>query len=161
MKRITFFPFYPHYAKYAGLSTALAGLILTYLLSPEYQVLFYLGLFLIIFSEEKNESVHIHHVRTEVFKSVFGLSLALGIALKTAELVSSSYVVVITPFLYLGLPLLLYLLLFYFILAFKVRVSPADTVIEDKPRSGKLNRIWFTIILVVIVITILLTTGMI
>jgi len=160
MKRFTFFPFYYFYVKYVGLAATLTGLVLTYFISPFYQALFYFGLFLIVFSREKNETEHIHHVRSEVFKSVFGLVIALGILLQLAEALTS-FTLEITPFLYIGMPLMLYLLLFHTILVFRIKVSPDDTLKEHGDVNMKYYRFWFLANLLLILILILYTTSMI
>jgi len=160
MKKLFLLPYYPNYVKYAALLVALAGMFLAYFLNPEFQSLFYLGLFLIISSREKIETEHVRRVRAEVFRTVFELTMVLGIALMLTELLSD-WDLVISPFLYIGLPLLLYLLLYYFILSFRVHVSSEDQIDEKYEINRKSFRFWFTLIFIMFILTVLYVFYMI
>lgn len=127
----------------------LVGLGLLLLVNPQYQLLSYIGLLVMVFSKEKSESEFTGSVRAEIFKSVFAFTISLAIALQLTEVFSESFTVVITPFLIIGLPLLLYLLLFYLTLIFKINVNSSQDLAENLRNHRRLYVIWFFIILAI------------
>ena len=149
MKRITYLPLYHFYFKYLGLLLCLAGLGLFLLVNPQYQLLSYIGLLVIVFSKEKSESDFTESIRAEVFKSVFGFTISLAIALQLTEAFSKSFTVVMTPFLIIGLPLLLYLLTFYITLVLKIKVNSTQDLAENLKNHQQYYLILFFIILAI------------
>ena len=149
MKRITYLPLYHFYFKYIGLLLCLIGLGLFLLVNPQYQVLSYIGLLITVFSKEKSESEFTESIRAEVFKSVFGFTISLAIALQLTELFSKSFSVVMTPFLIIGLPLLLYLLMFYITLVLKIKVNSTQDLAENLKNHQQFYLILFFIILAI------------
>ncbi len=149
MKRITYLPLYHFYFKYIGLLLCLIGLGLFLLVNPQYQVLSYIGLLITVFSKEKTESEFTESIRAEVFKSVFGFTISLAIALQLTEVFSKSFSVVMTPFLIIGLPLLLYLLMFYITLVLKIKVNSTQDLAENLKNHQQFYLILFFIILVI------------
>lgn len=149
MKRITYLPLYHFYFKYIGLLLCLIGLGLFLLVNPQYQVLSYIGLLISVFSKEKSESEFTESIRAEVFKSVFGFTISFAIALQLTEVFSKSFSVVMTPFLIIGLPLLLYLLMFYITLVFKINVNSTQDLAENLKNHQQFYLIWFFIILAI------------
>ncbi|MEN8227753.1 MAG: hypothetical protein ABFS38_06320 [Bacteroidota bacterium] len=154
MKSITYLPLYHYYFKYLGLLLCLVGLGLLLLVNPQYQLLSYIGLLIIVFSKEKSESDFTEAIRAEVFKSVFGFTISLAIALQLTELFSESFTVVITPFLIIGLPLLLYLLMFYITLIIKININSDQDLAENLKNHRRFYLIWFIIILAIAVLFI-------
>ena len=149
MKRITYFPLYHFYFKYLGLLLCLVGLGLLLLVNPQYQLLSYAGLLVMVFSKEKSESEFTGSVRAEIFKSVFGFTISLAIALQLTEVFSESFTVVMTPFLIIGLPLLLYLLLFNISLILRINVNSSQGLGENLKNHRRFYMIWFLIILAI------------
>ncbi len=149
MKRITYFPLYHFYLKYVGLLVSLVGLGLILLVSPQYQLLFYTGLLIAVFSKEKTESEFTESIRAEVFKSVFGFTISFFIALHLTEVFSEGFTVEMTPFLYIGLPLLLYLLVFYLTLVLKINVDSSRDLAENFSKHRRFYIIWLIIILII------------
>ncbi len=149
MKSITYFPLYHFYFKYIGLLVSLVGLGLLLLVSPQYQLLVYIGLLIAVFSKEKTESEFTVSVRAEVFKSVFGFTISFFIAMHLTEVFSEGFAVEMTPFFYIGLPLLLYLLVFYLTLILKINVDSSQDLSENLSKQRRLYFIWFFIILII------------
>jgi len=154
MKSFTYLPMYHHYLKYAGLLVSLVGLGLSFFLDPQYQLLFYVGLLIIVFSKEKSESEFIESIRAEVFKFVFGFTISLAIALQLTEVFSKTFTVVMTPFLIIGLPLILYLIVFYMTLVFKINVNSSQDLTENLKNHRRFYFIWFLLILAITVVFI-------
>lgn len=155
MRSITLFPFSHHLFKQIGLAIALAGLVLFMLLSPPFQLLFYSGLVIMVFSKEKQESEVTERARAESFKSVFGYTICLFIALHLTEELSDGFIPEVGPFLYIGLPLLLYLLLFHTILLIKINVNSSQDLVENFRNYKRFYIIWFTITLLLSTLFIL------
>ncbi|MCD4711070.1 MAG: hypothetical protein K8R52_09500 [Bacteroidales bacterium] len=155
MRSITLFPFSHHLFKQIGLAIALAGLVLFMLLSPPFQLLFYSGLVLMVFSREKHESETIQKARAESFKSVFGFTICLFIALHLTGVLSDGFIPDIGPFLCIGLPLLLYLLLFHTILLIKININSSLNLVENIRNHKRFYIIWFTITLLLSTLYIL------
>jgi hypothetical protein len=157
MKSITFFPLSHHLVKQAGLAIAVAGLVLSVLCSPPFQLLFYSGLLLMVFSREKHESELSKEARAESFKTVFGYIISLFIALHLTAELSDGFNPEPGPFLYIGLPLLLYLLLFHFILLIKINVNSSQNLTENIKKHKRFYIIWFSITLLLLALGILVT----
>lgn len=149
MKSITYFPLYHFYFKSIGLLASLVGLGLILVVNPQYQFLFYIGLLIAVFSKERTEAEFTGQIRAEVFKSVFGFTISFFIALHLTEVISKSFTVVMTPFLYIGLPLLLYLLVFYLTLVLKINVDSSQDLAENLSKHRRFYLIWFLIILII------------
>ncbi len=150
MKQIAYVPLYHFRFKYVGLLTSFAGLALFLFKDPRYQLLIYAGSLVIIFSRERNETEFTALARAEVFKSVFGLSLSLAIALCMTEIFSVEFSLQWTPFLVIGLPIFLYMLMFYITLAFKIRVESSQEVIQNLRIHRRFYLFWILITLVVL-----------
>lgn len=155
MKHFSFFPLSPHAFKYAGLLVALAGLLLFILLNSNYQLLLYAGLLVMIFSKERDESAYVALVRAEVFKSVFGYTLSLTIALNLTGWLADEFTAELSPFYYLGFPLLLYLFLFYGSLLLKVKLDSSVDFMEIMKRYPRMYIPWLVIVLGISVILLL------
>ncbi len=155
MKRITYLPLYHYYFKYFGLLVCLIGLGLFLFMNPQYQLLLYIGLLIIVFSKEKTESELTEQIRAEVFKSVFGFTIAFAIALHLTEVFSESFTVEMTPFLYIGLPLLLYLLVFYITHIFRININSSQDLVQNLRSHRLFYIIWFLIILTILSLLII------
>ena len=147
MKQIAYVPLYHFRFKYVGLLASFAGLALFLFKDPRYQLLIYAGSLVIIFSRERIESEHTALARAESFKSAFGLSLSLAIALSVTELLSVGFSLHWTPFLIIGLPIFLYMVLFYITLAFKIRVESSQEVIQNLRIHRRFYLFWFLMVL--------------
>ena len=153
MRKITYFPLSPYPVKYLGWLMTLAGVILFLFLHPDYQLLLYAGLLLVAYSRERKETEYIAQVRAEAFKSVFGFMLSLTIAVHLTEVLSSGFEADLPLFYYAGLPLLLYLLLFYGTLLLKAEVDSSLDVIQNLKQHRRLYTWW---LLVSILVTLVL-----
>ncbi len=149
MKSITFLPLYHSTFKYLGLGICLVGLGLIFLVNPHYQLLSYAGLIMMVFSKEKVESELIRSIRAEVFKSVFGLTISLVLALYITEVLSKSFTFQVTPFISIGMPLLLYLLVFYFTLILKINVDSGQDFATNFKNHRRFYGVWFLILIAV------------
>ena len=154
MKEKAIMPLYPYFLKYVGIIVALTGIVLWILLGADYQLMLYLGLLIMIFSREKNEDDQVRKIRTEVFKTIFGYYFSLLIALHLVELLSSGFVLEMPPMFIIGLPLALYLLVFYLLLVFNFGKSEASTPGNEK-RSSLYYIIFLIVLLVVLTLIIL------
>ncbi len=154
MKRFTFFPLASFYVKYVGLFFVLAGITLFLWLDPRFQVAVYLGLFLLVFSRERTEDELTARYRAESFKTAFGLTMVLWIALHLTEWISPGYEVTLIPFLYMGVPLLIYLLIFYLSSLLNLEAESAQGVWENIRNNRKFYLIWtmFTAVVAVVMI---------
>jgi len=161
MRKITYFPLSPYPVKFLGGLMALAGLLLFLFLQPDYQILLYAGLLLMAFSSERNDSEYISQVRAEVFKSVFGFMLSLTIALYLTEILSEGFEAEMPQFYYVGLPLLLYLILFYGTLLFRAEVDPSLDVVRNLKLHRRLYTWWLVIAVVVTALLGLRWAGLI
>jgi len=155
MKRITFFPLTHHYFKYAGLMASLLGLGLALFHDTRFELLLYTGMLIMVFSRERNETELTERIRNEVFKSIFGFILSLAIALYITESVSDNFVLEVTPFLFIGLPLVLYLLLYYIILFFKIEVDSSMELVRQMKNHRRAYMVWFLVILVIMSVWVL------
>lgn len=155
MKRITYLPLYHFYFKYFGLLVCLIGLGLFLLVNPQYQLLLYIGLLIIVFSKEKTESEFTEQIRAEVFKSVFGFTISLAIALHLTEVFSENFTIEVTPFLCIGLPLLLYLLVFYITHIFRINMNSSQDLVQNLRSHRLFYIIWFLIILTILSLLII------
>jgi hypothetical protein len=154
MKAITFFPLSPYPFKVAGAVLALAGLILNLTVNPHFELLLFTGLLLMVFSKERNESEAVKAVRAELFKSVFGYTLSLTIALHLTGLISEGFSADLPPMYYIGFPLLLYLMLFYGILALKLNVDSNLDMLENAKDHRPLFITWAFLALAISIILI-------
>ena len=161
MKSITFFPFTHYYFKFAGLLLSLIGLVLSLFLNPDYELLLYSGLLIMVFSREKYESELTGYIRSEVFKTVFGFTLSLAIALHITEVMSEGFELEMTAFMVIGLPLILYLLLFYMVSIFRIKVDSSLDVSQNLKNHRDLYLVWFLITLVLAIAIILKITNVI
>lgn len=155
MKKITYFPLSPYPVKYLGGLMALAGLLLYLFLQPDYQLLLYTGLLLVAYSREMNDSEHISQVRAEAFKTVFGFMLSLTIALHLTETLSAGFEAQMPLFYYVGVPLLLYLILFYGTLLLKIDVDSSRDVLQNLKTHRRLYTWWLLIAVVVSVVLVM------
>lgn len=155
MKSISYFPLYHSKFKYLGLVLCLVGLVLFLLINPQYQMLSYIGLLIAVFSKESVESEIIESIRAEVFKTVFGFTISLTIALYITEGLSKSFTFYVTPFLIVGLPLLLYLLIFNLTLAFKIKVDSSHDLATNFKNHRHLYLVWIVIILAITSVLVL------
>jgi len=153
MQKITYFPLSPHAFKYVGVLMALAGLLLYLLLDPRFQYLLYSGLVLVVFSKEKSESEFVASVRAEVFKSVFGFTLSVSIALHLTEQLSAGFSANLPPAVEIWFPLLFYLVLFYGSLILRVEV---DSSMDFVGNMRKHRRLLVPLAVLVIVTTVIL-----
>ncbi len=149
MKRITYLPLYHFYFKYLGLLLCLVGLGLLLLVNPQYQLLSYTGLLVLVFSKEKTESEIVESIRAEVFKTTFGFSISLAIALYITEVFSNNFTFAVTPFIIIGFPLLLYLLLFNITFILRINVNSSQDLGENLKNHRRFYIIWFFIILAI------------
>lgn len=161
MRKITYFPLMPYPVKYLGGVMALSGLLLFLFLQPDYQILLYAGLLLVAFSRERNDSEYISQVRSELFKTVFGFMLSLTIALHLTEILSEGFEAEMPPFYYMGVPLLLYLILFYSTLIFRVEVDPSLDVVRNLKLHSRLYGWWLAIAILVTALLGLKWAGLI
>lgn len=155
MRKITYFPLSPYPVKYLGWTMTLAGVLLFLILHPDYQLLLYAGLLLVAYSRERNDTEYIAQVRAECFKSVFGFMLSLTLALHLTELLSEGFVAEMPLFYYVGLPLLLYLMLFFGTLLLKAEVDSSLDVIENLKHHRRLYRWWLLIAAAVTLVLLL------
>ena len=155
MKSFTYFPLASFYVKYIGLMTVLTGLGLFLWAGGQFQVLVYLGLFLMVFSRERTENDLTAGYRAESFKAAFGLTMALWIALHLTEWISGDFEVVVTPFLIMGTPLLLYLLLFYLSALLRIETDPAGGVTENIRKHRRFYTVWTMITAVIALVMVL------
>lgn len=161
MKPFTYFPLTAHFVKYIGLMIVLTGLALFLLAGAQFQVLVYLGLFLMVFSRERNENDLMAGYRAESFKTTFGLTMALWIALHLTEWISGGFEVVLTPFLLMGIPLLLYLLLFYLSALLRIETDPAGSVTENIRSHRRFYTIWTLVTVAIALVMVLKVTRVI
>jgi cytochrome c biogenesis protein CcdA len=136
-----------------GALLSLAGLLLCLLLDPRFQYLLYFGLVLVVFSKEKTESEIVSSVRAEVFKSVFGFTLSFSIALHLTEQITKGFSADLPAAYEIGFPLLLYLVLFYGSLIFRVEV---DSSMDFVGNMRNHRRLLIPLALLVMVITVVL-----
>lgn len=132
---------------------ALAGLLLCLMLDPRFQYLLYSGLVLVVFSKEKTESEFISSIRAEVFKSVFGFTLSVSIALHLTEQLTGGFSADLPAAYEIGFPLLLYLALFNGSLLFRVEV---DSSMDFVGNMRKHRHLLVPLAVLVIVITVAL-----
>ena len=161
MKKITYFPLSPYPVKYLGGVISLAGVLLFLFLHPDYQLLLYAGLLLVAYSRERNDTEYIAQVRAEVFKSVFGFMLSLTIALHLTEMISEGFTAEMPLFYYVGLPLLLYLMLFYGTLLLKAEVDSSLDVVQNLKLHRRLYSWWLLIAVLVTLVLVLRWAGLI
>ncbi|MGW8317192.1 MAG: hypothetical protein ACWGNV_16465 [Bacteroidales bacterium] len=161
MRKITYFPLLSYPVKYLGGLMALSGLLLFLFLQPDYQILLYTGLLLVVFSRERNDSEYISQVRSELFKTVFGFMLSVTIALHLTEIVSEGFEAEMPPFYYMGVPLLLYLILFYGTLLFRIEVDSSLDVVRNLKLHRRLYSWWLVIAIVVATLLGLRWAGLI
>jgi hypothetical protein len=151
----------PYYFKYIGLATSLGGLLLMILLDVQFQLLLYTGLMLLVFSRERNDTEYVASVRAEVFKSVFGFTLSLILALHLTEWLSEGFEADLPPLLLIGFPLLLYLVLFYGSLVSKTAVDSSADFAGKLKRHRRVYVPWLLIAVAVTVAWLLRITGVI
>ncbi len=149
MKQVTLFPLSPFSFKYVGAAISVAGIMLMIFLGPGYQLLLYAGLMILVFSKERKESAYVASVRAEVFKSVFGFTLTLTIALHITEWLSEGFVTDLPPVYLIGFPLLLYLILFYGLLILRVEVDSSRDFTENLHAHPRLYLPWLLIAIAV------------
>jgi hypothetical protein len=94
-------------------------------------------------------------VRAEVFKSVFGYTLSLSIALHLTDWLSEGFDADLPPSYYIGLPLFLYLLLFYGSLLLKIKPDSSVDFAENMKRFPRLYIPWMSIVAVMLLILLL------
>lgn len=154
MKEKAIMPLYPYFVKYVGITVALTGVLLWILLGGDYQLLVYLGLLIMIFSKEKNEDQQVVKIRAEVFKTIFGYYFSLLIALHLVELLSTGFVLEMSPLLNIGFPLALYLVAFYLLLLFKFGKSEASES-ETEKRSSSYYIVFLIVLLILLTLIII------
>ncbi|MCB8995634.1 MAG: hypothetical protein H6538_08495 [Bacteroidales bacterium] len=154
MKPTTYFPLYPSVFKYIGGLISLAGVILLVISNREFELLVYLGLLLIAFSREKSEDQPIINARNDVFKTVLGIYLSVMLALNLVEILSPSFVFIPEPLVYIGFPLMLYLIVFYLSLLFKVNLDSSVSIGENIQNHRGLYLIWLLVVVIVAVVLI-------
>lgn len=155
MKKITYFPLSPYPVKYLGWLMTLAGVLLFLFVHPDYQLMIFAGLLLVAYSRERSETEYIAQVRAEGFKSVFGFMLSLTIALHLTEMLSEGFEAEMPLFYYVGLPLLLYLMLFYGTLLLKAEVDSSLDVVRNLKLHRRLYTWWLLIAVVVTLVLVL------
>jgi len=161
MKQVTFFPLSPYSFKFVGLAAILSGLLLMILRDVQFQLLLYAGLMLVAFSRERNDTEYVASVRAEVFKSVFGFTLSLTIALHITEWLSEGFRTDLPASYLIGFPLLLYLLLFYGFLLLRVRVDSSGDFTGNLKKYPRVYGAWLLITIAVTVVWLLRVTGVI
>jgi hypothetical protein len=161
MKQVTFFPLSPYYFKYIGLATGLGGLLLMILLDVQFQLLLYTGLLIMVFSRERNDTEYVASVRAEVFKSVFGFTLSLTLALHLTEWLSEGFDADLPTLYLIGFPLLLYLLLFYGTLVSKTEVNSSVDFAGNLKKYPWVYVPWLFIAVAVTLAWLLRITGVI
>jgi hypothetical protein len=159
MKSVTYFPLSPHGFKYVGIVMALSGLGLYLFQNQQYQLLLYTGLLVMVFSRERHESSFVAAIRGEVFKSVFGFTISLTIALHLTALLSEGFSADLPPLYYIGFPLLLYLILFNISLMLKVEVDSSLDFVENLKIHRRPYVVWALIVLVISLVLILRYAG--
>ena len=150
MKPITYFPLYNYYFKYLGLILSLLGLTLFLVSDSEFEILIYLGLLIIAFAKEKTESQYTVNARNEVFKSIFGFYLSLMITLNIVQFITSDFLFQPGTLIYIGLPLILYLMVFYISLIFKVNL---DSSVDLSENIGSHRILYIIMVLAIILIS--------
>lgn len=156
MKTFTYIPLYHFYFKYLGLLLSLVGTGLLFFVNPVYQMMLYAGLLIMVFSKEKSENEEIASVRAEVFKTTFGFTIALSLALHLTEVISDDFVLEMSPIRSIGLPLLFYLALFYLSLMLKINVDSSQSLSENLRHH---RRFYVIIFICILITTCLLIIG--
>lgn len=110
-----FFPLYNNKFKYLGLTLLFLGIILFLMKNFFFEIIFYIGFFIIAYSKERVESDYTNNIRLESFKITFGLYISWMIAMNLTD-IFTSFKFIPDTFLYVGLPLLLYNISFYLLL---------------------------------------------
>lgn len=149
MKPTTYLPLYNYFFKYIGLLLSISGLALVLLDYSKFEILIYFGLLIIAFAKEKTENQNTVNARNEVFKSIFGFYLSLMIALNLVQIFSPDFIFQPGPFIYVGIPIILYLLLFYVSLLLNVNL---DSSVELSENIRGHRKFYFTWVLLVILV---------
>ncbi len=124
MKRIFPFYLYPNFFKLIGLIISITGIILSFFVTPDFQLLFILGLILIVFSKEKQESDLTVFARAETFKTIIGLYFSFLFVLFLMEIIYNNIPIPCGPFLLIGIPLIFYIV--YFNLLLLINLDKAE-----------------------------------
>jgi len=143
MKKILPFYLYPGYFKLIGIVISVTGIFLSLLLQPDYQMLFYFGLFLVIFAKQKEETELTVKIRGESFKTVLGYLLALMFVFYLMGILYKNFSFPTHIFLLVGVPMLLYLIYFNLLLLINVEKEAAD---RKNRRQGYLLWIVFALV---------------
>ena len=149
MKSITLFPLSPYYFKYMGAFVCLTGLVLAALLNPNFELMFYAGLLILVYTKEREESETTRQIRSEVFKMVFGYTLSLGLALQITDAISDGFNFEPGVFLVIGVPLILYLLVFYLVSIFRIPVDSSMDIRQNMKNHRLLYISWLLIMLAI------------
>lgn len=112
MKKIIPFYLYPNVFKKIGLVISLIGIILYLFQHQDFQLLYYLGLILIVFAKESSESDAVAEIRNETLRIVFGYFIGLIFTIFLVGIIYKDISFPHSPFLLVGLPLIL--CIFYF-----------------------------------------------
>ena len=157
MKQIRIFPMYSYFFKLAGLGISIFSLIVYFFLNPKFEIFIYTGFLIMAFSREKNENDFVSHNRNEIFKLSFGLFLSFMIALTIVESFFSGFVFNPGPFLYIGLPLVFYLTVFYLSLIFNIAFDSSFKLSENAKKSKLQYLLFLLLILIVFVLLIFIS----
>ena len=148
MSRFTYFPLYKYYYKFFGLAISLIALLLVLTINESYELLFYFGLLLIVFSKEKLENEKILNTRNTVVKASFGFYISLMISLNIVEFFTTNFIFNPSQFIYIGLPLIFYLVVFYLSLIFNVRLDSSIELKENILHNKNIYIVLFSVIVV-------------
>lgn len=143
MKKILPFYLYPGFFKLIGIVISITGIFLSLLLQPDYQMLFYFGLFFVIFSKEKNETELTVKIRGESFKTVLGYILALMFVFYLMGILYDDFIFPTYIFLLVGVPMLLYIIYFNLLLLINV-----DKQADDRKNMRQGYLLWIVFALV-------------
>ncbi len=149
MKKIFPFFLYPWYFKLAGLIISIAGIILMLVLNPDYQMLSYFGLILVIFSKEKEDTELEAAIRSQAYKTIFGYFIAYLFVVLLMEIIYDNIAFPANPFFLLGIPLILYIVYFNLLLLIN-RGKNKDS--RKKAVPGYIFWLGYTVVLAVLLI---------
>lgn len=143
MKKIFPFYLYPNFFKLIGIIAGVVGITLSHFLNIDYQLVFFFGLILIVFTKEKKETELIEKIRAETFKTISGYFLALLFVIYLMGVINTDISFPSSPFLFIGFPMILYLLYFNLLL---IRNQSKDDEDRKSKRLGYVSWLAFALI---------------
>jgi len=143
MKKIFPFYLYPNFFKLIGIIASLIGIFLSFFLNIDYQLVFFFGLILIVFTKEKKETELIEKIRAETFKTIIGYFLAFLFVIYLMGIINTDISFPCSPFLLIGFPMILYILYFNLLL---IRNQGKDDADRKSKRIGYVLWLAFALI---------------